>query len=181
MLVSIFPMLSSKRKRSLRIWSAACSTGDEAYTIACCIASSLLNYSQWKVHILGTDIGIGAVEQSCLAEFGERGIRLVPETMKKRYFTNAKGSRLWKAKPLLTQMTQFKQHNLMDPLREQPFDLVILKNVLIYFDKQSKQTVLKHLAAALRPEGLLLCGAAEGISDLLGEYQRIEPWLYRKL
>ena len=168
------------RQRSLRIWSAACSTGDEAMTIACCIAASLPNYQQWKIQVVGTDIGIGAVEQARDAVFGERAMRLVPDDLRKRFFVQAKDARIWQAKPAVAKLTSFRQHNLMDPFRETPFDLVFLKNVLIYFDAQSKRKTMANILAAIRPGGLLLAGAAEGVSDLLTGCQRIESWLYRK-
>ena len=168
------------RKRSLRIWSAACSTGDEAMTIACCIAAGLRNYRQWEIRILGTDIGVGAVEQARAAVFGERAMRLVSEEYRRRFFTPAKDSRIWQAKPLLTDLSSFRQHNLMDPLRDKQFDLVFLKNVLIYFDPVSKGKVMTNILAAIRPGGLLVAGAAEGVSDMLKGCQRMESWLYRK-
>lgn len=168
------------RSRSLRIWSAACSTGDEAMTIACCVAATMTNLSQWKVQILGTDIGIGAVEQARAAVFGERAMRLAPESYRTRFFTKAKDALIWQAKPMLTAMATFRQHNLMTPLRESPFDIVFLKNVLIYFDAASKVTVLGNVRAMIRPGGLLVAGAAEGVSDLVKDFERLQPWLYRK-
>jgi chemotaxis protein methyltransferase CheR len=169
-----------ERTRTLRIWSAACSTGDEAYTAACCVAAGLPNHSLWNIQIVGTDIGVGALEQAKNAEFGERAMRLVPAAFRNSYFTKNAEAPLWKAKPILSEMVTFKQHNLLDPLREAPFDLVFLKNVLIYFDKDSKSVVVDHLTKLIRSNGLLLAGAAEGISDLLGNLQRIESWLYRR-
>lgn len=168
------------RKRSLRIWSAACSTGDEAMTMACCIAAGLPNHQQWEIRLLGTDIGVGAVEQARAAVFGERAMRLVSTEFRRRFFTQAQGSQTWQAKPVLTRLATFRRHNLMDPLRENPFDLVILKNVLIYFDPASKGKVIANILSAIRPGGLLVAGAAEGVSDLLRGCQRLESWLYRK-
>ncbi len=168
------------RQRSLRIWSAACSTGDEATTMACCIAASLPTYQRWKIQIVGTDIGIGAVEQAQAGVFGERAMRLVPDDLRKRFFDQAKDARIWQVKPALASLMKFRQHNLMDSFRETPFDLVFLKNVLIYFDTESKRKVIANILAAIRPGGLLLAGAAEGVSDLLTGCQRIESWLYRK-
>ena len=69
----------------------------------------------------------------------------------------------------------------MEPLCERPFDLVLLKNVLIYFDPLSKTTVLHNIRAALPPGGLLMAGATEGVTDMLRDFQRLEPWLFRKL
>ncbi len=171
---------SAGDKRSLRIWSAACSTGDEAFTIASCIAGCLPNYQLWKIKIVGTDIGVGAVEQAQSAVFGQRAMRLVPEDYRRRFFTKAADAQIWQANPVLTEMTAFRQHNLMKPLRETAFDLVLLKNVLIYFDADSKRRVVANVRSAIRPGGLLLAGASEGISGMINDFQRIQPWLYQK-
>jgi len=166
--------------KSLRIWSAACSTGDEAFTAACCIAAGLPDFRSWRITILGTDIGIGAIEQAKTAVFGERAMRLVPEDYKKRFFDKIPNAMVWRAKPVLTSMTVFRQHNLMEPLKERNFDLIFLKNVLIYFDNTSKQVVIKNILQALRPNGYLMVGAAEGVGDLLRDMRRTQPWLYQK-
>jgi chemotaxis protein methyltransferase CheR len=77
-------------------------------------------------------------------------------------------------------MVSFRQHNLLDPLRERSFDLVFLKNVLIYFDRDSKRQVIANIKDAIRPGGLLIAGAAEGITDLIRDFERVESWLMRK-
>ncbi len=169
----------NRQRGSLRIWSAACSSGDEAYTAACCIAAHP-EISRWQVHILGTDIGLGALEQAKSGVFGQRAMRLVPADCRRRFFKKGKDVEAWTALPALTEMLVFKQHNLMDPLRERPFDLVFLKNVLIYFNQQSKMTVLHNVRGAMRPGGLLLAGMAEGVADLLRDFQRLRPWLFCK-
>lgn len=171
---------SGKRQRRLRIWSAACSTGDEAYTAACCIAASLPNHKEWKVRIVGTDIGIGAVEEARGAMYRERAMRLVPDSYKKRFFEKARLVEVWQAKPVLTGMVAFRQHNLMEPLREPPFDLVFLKNVLIYFDRDSKARVMDNVRSVVRPGGLLVAGAAEGIGEFVKDFVRIQPWLHQR-
>jgi chemotaxis protein methyltransferase CheR len=164
----------------LRIWSAACSTGDEAFTAACCIAACLPEVAGWKVQILGTDIGKGAVDQAKTGTFGERAMRLVPDSWKRSYFSKAKDADLWQAKPILTDMVAFRQHNLMEPLRERPFDLVFLKNVLIYFDRESKKRVIENVQTTLRAGGVLVAGTAEGAAEMLREFERVESWLLRK-
>lgn len=165
--------------KSLRIWSAACSTGDEPMTMACCIQASLPNAASWNVRIVATDIGVGALQHAKDAVYGERAMRLVPDDMKRRFFTQAKEGNIWQAKPLLTDLVTYKQHNLIEPLTEQPFDLVFVKNVLIYFDADSKQKVLAHIRGRLKPGAMLVVGAAEGVSDYLKNLERLEPWLYR--
>ena len=89
-------------------------------------------------------------------------MRLVPESYKRRYFRKAADGQLWQASPCSTEMVAFRQHNLLDPLRDGPFDLVFLKNVLIYFDAESKRRVMGNVRAAICPGGLLVAGPAEG-------------------
>ncbi|MBN2296379.1 MAG: protein-glutamate O-methyltransferase CheR [Pirellulales bacterium] len=168
-----------KEPKRLRIWSAACSTGDEACTIACCIVSHLPSHKQWDIKILGTDIGIGAVKQAKQAVFGQRAMRLVPKNCM-HCFQKSKDGHIWHAKPILTDMMSFRQHNLMDRVSESQFDIVFLKNVLIYFDATSKRQVIDNVQASIRPGGLLVAGAAEGVADMVKNYTRIQPWLFQR-
>ncbi|MCH7687379.1 MAG: protein-glutamate O-methyltransferase CheR [Planctomycetes bacterium] len=171
---------AGSRQRSLRIWSAACSTGDEAYTAACCVAACLPNYKQWQIQILGTDIGVGAVEQANAAFFRERAMKLVPESYRKRYFNKAAKADVWQPQPALTEMVTFRQHNLLDRLGDRPFDVVFLKNVLIYFAPESKKQVMQNVCSLIRPGGLLVSGPAEGITDFVKDYVRLQPWLHQR-
>ena len=178
---------SSKGGRPcLRIWSAACSTGDEAFSAACCVAASMSDFASGRhvpmagVQILGTDIGIGAVEQARTAVFSERAMGLVPDVYRNNYFAKAKIAEVWQARPVLTRMVAFRQHNLLEPLREKPFDLVFLNNVLIYFDRDSKKRVMANVQPMIHPGGMLIAGAAEGLTDLVRGLVRIEPWLYQR-
>ena len=166
------------RIKSLRIWSAACSTGDEAYTIAALIADKLVNHTEWNIRILGTDIGIGALESARAAIFGLRAMKRVPDGYRRRFFSKMTEDKTWTPKPTLTKWTQFRQHNLLDAMQGGPFDVVFLKNVLIYFDTDSKKRVVDHLFRALKPGGLLVTGPAEGVSDLLGDFERQNGWLH---
>lgn len=167
------------RPKSLRIWSAACSTGDEACTIATCIADRLPDPSQWEIDILGTDIGIDAVRSAQAARFNQRAMQYVPEKYRRRYFSKARNAQLWTARSNVTRWTRFRQHNLLSPLHEAPFDVVFMKNVLIYFDRQSKQQVLNHVRRLLRPGSTLITGAAEGVASLIKDLTRETGWRHR--
>ncbi len=171
---------SGARPRNLRIWSAACSTGDEAFTIAACIANDLPGFEQWQIKIVGTDIGSETVKQAAAATFGSRAMRLVPAEIRDRWFLQLKDTELWQPHPALRRMTAFRQHNLLEPLHEPSFDLIVLKNVLIYFDTASKQRVVENLRLMMRPGTMLIAGAAEGITDLVKDLRRSLPWLYSK-
>jgi chemotaxis protein methyltransferase CheR len=163
----------------LRIWSAACSTGDEATTIASCIADRLSPLSAWKVEILGTDIGAGAVEKARRLTFGERAMHLVPDSYRKRFFAPVATSCDFTAKPILRDMLHFQVHNLLEVLREPPFDLIVLKNVMIYFDNESKKKVLDNIRKLLRPDGTIITGPADGASEFLKDFRSSQGWLHR--
>jgi len=169
-----------KRIKSLRIWSAACSTGDEAYSIAACIAHEIIDLPAWNFSILGTDIGVGAVREANEAHFNERAMRLVPAEIKKKHFQQMGTANVWQPTTKLRKMVSFRPHNLLKRLSESQFDLVFLKNVLIYFNTDSKQRVIKNIEAATKPGGYLVAGAAEGIAEQMSGFERIHAWLYQR-
>lgn len=169
-----------KAHKSLRLWSAACSTGDEPVTAACCIAATLHDLAQWHVHILCTDIACGSIERAEKAEFGERAMRFVPEGMRRRFFAKAAHAAIWRPRPVITDMLTFQQHNLMKPLGGRPFDLVMLRNVLMYFDDASKETVLQHVRKVIPPGGVLMVGCTEGLAHMLRDFRRLGVGLFQK-
>lgn len=172
---------AGRRMKTFRVWSAACSTGDEATTIACCVAAGIPDHAQWKVQIVGTDIGADAVAQAQKLTFESRAMNHVPEASRRNYFTNLPDGS-WKAKPSIAGWMNFKVHNLMKALPEQPFDLIVLKNVMIYFDADSKRTVLGHIHRLLKHGGYLITDSAstDGTAEVLKSLKRIQPWLYRR-
>ena len=107
-------------------------------------------------------------------------MRLVPDDLKIRYFTRLADGPLWKAKPAITELISFRQHNLLNRLCEPPFDVVFLKNVLIYFDAASKKRVMEHVRTAIRPGGFLVTGAAEGVSEYVRDFNCLQSWLHQR-
>jgi chemotaxis protein methyltransferase CheR len=169
-----------KRGKALRVWSAACSTGDEAYTIAVSIAATVPDAERWSIEIVGTDIGIVTVKDAERAHFGERAMRLVPAAYVRKYFDKTPDDKFWQPKQAIRKWITFRQHNLLEPLDEAPFDLVFLKNVLIYFDVKSKQQALSHVLPLVTPGGVLVTAAAEGVATLIKGLEKQKPWLYVK-
>lgn len=94
-----------KRRPIVRVWSAACSTGDEAATIACCLADGLPK-TGWRLEILGTDIGVKTVAQVERLAFGERAMRFVPDHYRKQYFETMAGGNIWSLKPFKRDQAQ---------------------------------------------------------------------------
>jgi len=160
---SILPHLIEKRaaKKSLRIWSAASSTGQESYSIAMTISEFLVTKPGWKVEIVGTDISEAALDQARRGEYNQFEIqRGLPIQMIVKYFTQNGTS--WKVKDNLREMTKFQYFNLLHPMDILgSFDLIFCRNVLIYFNAETKTRVLNSMSARMVSDGFLFLGACE--------------------
>ena len=161
-------ILASKRTdRTLRIWSAACSSGQEPYTVAMSI-SDKVKAAGWRLDILATDISEDMLTRAKTGRYSQLEInRGLPAPLLVKYFTR-KGTE-WEASPELRQSIRFQRMNLATTFAPmQAFDIVLLRNVLIYFDTATKRGILQRVAAVMRPEAHLLLGGAEttlGVDD----------------
>jgi len=171
---------SGERARTVRLWSAACSTGEEPYSIAMCLAENRHKLPDCKVEILGTDISEQAIAQARAGIFDDACVNDIPESLRTRYFQRKIGTDAWEVKPALREMVTIERHNLMDPLRRPGFDCIFIRNVLIYFNRESKQVVIDNLVRALVQGGYLVVGPSEGIFDMLGMLKKCSTFLYRK-
>ena len=168
------------RQRSLRIWSAACSTGEEPYTIALCLAENQHKLAGWKISVLGTDISEHAISKAQSGVFGDDICNEVPEKLRSRFFLQHAESNTWEAKPVLKEMVTIKRHNLMERNPESGFDCIFIRNVLIYFSKESKQQVIENLVHAMAKGSYLVVGPSEGIFEMLGMLTKRSTFLYQK-
>ncbi|MED1204996.1 CheR family methyltransferase [Heyndrickxia acidicola] len=153
----ILPRLIAENK-PLKIWSAASSTGEEPYTLAM-ILSNYLPGSQFS--ILATDIDNLAIQRAREGVYQERSLSEVPVGMKKKYFQQD-GS-LYRISPEIKRLVTFKQHNLLAEPFDYPFDLIICRNVLIYFTEEAKTLLYRKFSESLRPGGSLFVGSTEQI------------------
>lgn len=169
-----------KRPRSLKVWSAACSTGEEIYSMALRLVEHRPALSGWEILLLGSDLSLASLEAARAGRYDARSLRLVGQEDRQRGFDHDTDAARWTVKPELRSMATFKMHNLLQPIREGPFDCVFIKNVLIYFDLASKKSAVKHLISALAPGGYLVVGPTEGIFSMLDPLEKLKPWLYRK-
>ena len=172
--------ISRKRPKTLRIWSAACSTGEEPYSIALKVLSKRPLLAGWRITILGTDLSKGVLTAAQMASYDARSIRLVEPAVRTAFFEAQPSHDRWTGKPELKASVTWKQHNLLYPLKEDPFDCIFLKNVLIYFDTESKQAVVKNVIDALARGGYLVVGPTEGIFTMLNSLNKLSPWLYQR-
>lgn len=150
---------------TIRVWSAGCATGEEAYTLAL-LADQAFAPAPAPVDVLGTDISGAALAAAAAGRYRERALRALDSSLRGRYFQRQPdGSYL--AGDRLRRLCRFRQHNLarekVPPLGEAGFDLVTCRNVLIYFEAPLISPVIGSLERALRPDGMLLLGAADAL------------------
>jgi chemotaxis protein methyltransferase CheR len=169
-----------RRSRDLRIWSAGCATGAEAYTIAICLRENLFRLRDWSLAIVATDISEEALRDARTGEFRPRAVEEVSKQQLRRCFQPVGDDDCWQVRPEVKELVRFEHHNLMTPMRQAAFDCIFIRNVLIYFDRDSKETVIRNLIEVLAPGGYLVVGPSEGIYDMLDPLERHATYLYQK-
>jgi chemotaxis protein methyltransferase CheR len=169
-----------KRPKTLRIWSAACSTGEEPYSIAIKVLTKRPYFTGWRITLLGTDLSGAVLNTARLGTYDARAIRLIEAAQRTLFFDEEPAAHRWTVKPELKALVTWKQHNLLSPLEQDPFDCIFLKNVLIYFDTKSKQSAVANIINALASGGYLVTGPTEGIYAMLGPLNKVSPWLYQR-
>ena len=160
--------LRSGTKR-LRIWSAACSTGQEAYSIAITILENAEKWRGWTIQILGTDISATALAQAREGRYSQFEIqRGLSVTHMLRHFEQQ--GEEWVAKDALRKMVTFTEHNMLTPVRHfGRFDVILCRNVLMYLNDDKRTHVLEAIAPSMEEGGLLMLGAAETV---IGQTQK---------
>ncbi len=171
--------VDGKREPALRIWSAACSTGEEPYSIAMCLSEAGIALRGWTIQILGTDISESALHSAREAVYRPRTMQELEDAKVRRYFTEETPGH-FRLRPTIAKMVSFKNHNLMKPNHESPFDCIWLRNVLIYFDRESKAKVIENLVRSMVSGGYLVVGPSEGVYDMLGMLHKRGTFLYQK-
>lgn len=169
-----------KRPKALRVWSAASSTGEELYSVALKVVGRKGELAGWRLTLLGTDLSGAALDAARAGVYDARALRLVGEEERERHFTHDPVAQKWTLSPEVRGTAVFKLHNLLEPMEEEPFDCIFIKNVLIYFDEASKRTVVRHLLASLGKGGYLVVGPTEGIYGMLGSLTKHKTWLFQR-
>lgn len=172
----VIPELIEQRSatRSLNIWSAACSTGQEPYSLAIMLRENFPELSAWNVRIVATDISpkvlARAVEGAYMQVEVDRG--LSPQ-LKAKYFVQKEN--MWHVRPELKKILEFREINLTKAWPMMPtFDIVFIRNVLIYFDVDTKRAILQKIKKVMRPAGYLFLGAAETTVNIDDTWERVQ-------
>ena len=157
---------TAARQISLKIWSSACSTGQEIYSIAIVLKELLSNPKQYNIKLLGTDISDAAVTQASSGKYNRYEIERGLEKDKlQKFFTLDRGD--WKLKDEIRSMASFKKQNLMLPFNGLgKFDIIFCRNVAIYFSMADRKKLFSKLAGMLVPGGCLIIGSTESLTDV---------------
>jgi len=150
----------------LKIWSAGCSTGEEPYTIAIILKERLEYFDDWDIEILGTDISERVLKLAQDAVYMPRSLKDVPEYIKLKYFNFSSSDKMYKLKDEIKKMVTFRYLNLYDDSKMKlmrNFDIIFCRNVLIYFDEESRKRVVEYFYDALNPGGYIFLGHSESI------------------
>jgi len=182
--------------RRLRVWSAGCSTGEEAYTVAMLLRELLPRTRGWDVKVLATDVSERALDVARAARYGPRAVQLATADQRTRFFRTCQdaGSQdgTHEVRPEVRDLVEVRHHNLVtDPVPfgpDEPADLVLCRNVTIYFDRDTTRALMRRLHATVRDGGYLFLGHAETLWQVSEQFHLVTlgtgdapAYVYRRL
>jgi chemotaxis methyl-accepting protein methylase len=169
------------KQRDLRVWCAACSTGEEAYTLAMLLADHFaLKGSGWEKTLLATDLSQEVLQKAASGIYPASAVETLPTAWQHIYFHHRAGK--YEAVETLRRAILFRQFNLMTPVFpfQHPFQVIFCRNVMIYFDYATRRELVRKFYDALVPGGWLFIGQSENITKDMAAFRYIEPSVYRK-
>ncbi|MCV2884734.1 hypothetical protein OE749_08500 [Aestuariibacter sp. AA17] len=167
----------------LHVWSSACSSGAEPYTIAMVLREWSRQKKQINYHITASDISVSMLQKAKKAVYTEEEIAGIPSYYRQRYLLRSKSNpSLVKIEKPLRNVVQFKMVNLNDNFYDiaAPLHLIFCRNVLIYFDKTSKAQIIERFYRKLSPKGYLMIGHSETINDVPSQFKQVAPTIYQR-
>lgn len=176
-------ILPRTKSRRMRFWTAACSSGEEPFSLAILLRENILDIDTRDVKILATDISMKMLEKARNSVYGEEVLRDVPPLLLQKYFTKIRtgSSIIYKVKDNIRKMVQLGWLNLMDPWpMKGPFNVIFCRNVMIYFDRPTQQRLINRLWELLEPGGHLFVGHSEGLSAVSHKFHYVRPAVYKK-
>lgn len=169
--------------RKMRLWSAACSSGEEPFSMAILLREVIPDIDLKDILILATDISRQMLGKAKLAQYTEACVRDIPPDILHRHFTRFKsgGETVYRVNDNVRGLIRLAWLNLMDswPMKG-PFDVIFCRNVMIYFDRRTQQKLVNRFYTLLRPGGHLFVGHSEGLTAITHDFKYIRPATYRK-
>ena len=171
--------------RKLKVWSAGCSTGNEVYTLGMVLEEFFLKYGMYDFTILGTDISNNVLSRARSGIYSSEIVTPIHISYKKKYLMVGKGSKkgYYKIVPELMQKVKFEKLNFMDSnykIKEK-MDIIFCRNVVIYFDKQTKINIFNKLYEQLNFGGYLFIGSSETLNGINNKFKSVGPSIYKKI
>jgi len=169
--------------RTLRVWSAGCATGEEAYSIAITVAETLMFVEAWDIEILATDISAAALRRAEQAVYPRRALAALSPEQLEAHFTRAPGPDHWQVRPRIRRMVRVAPMNLAAPVYAGRMDLIFCMNVMIYFTEDRRRALVRAFYDTLNPGGYLVLGHAESLANFpmkLESFRHGDSLLYRK-
>ncbi len=183
-LPALVPADNMTERRKVNVWSAGCSSGEEPYSLAMVVAEYLGGVWGGSYSILATDISTRMLATAKRAVYSDASTGAIPEKIKKKYLLRGKGSQagFGRIVPELRSHVVFRSLNLTDPnfRIESKMDVIFCRNVMIYFDYETRADIFRKFLAQLVPGGYLCLGHSEALHSVDEEFQRVAPTMYRK-
>jgi len=181
----VYPLYASgEYGKRLRFWSAACSSGQEPYTLAISLLEYLGKNSNYDIKILATDISTKVLSQAKRGVYQSDQIEDIPRPLIRTYFQQGQGRQkgFYRVKPILGNVISFKRFNLMDnfPFKG-TFQFVFCRNVMIYFDKKTQEKLVNKFYRCIVPGGYLMIGHSESLTGIKHPFKYIQPSIYQKV
>lgn len=168
-------------QRRLRIWSAGCSTGEEPYSIAMTVADTFARARGWDIRILATDLDTNVLETASAGIYPSQTVAPINRDYLSRYFVrNGTG---YEVCPEIKHQVVFRKLNLMQPAfpMKRPFDLIFCRNVIIYFDMETKTRLMNKFHEQLKPGGYMFIGHSESLMNMKTSFSYVKNTIYRKV
>jgi chemotaxis protein methyltransferase CheR len=186
---SYLPNLIQRRiregRKSIRVWSAGCSSGEEPYSLAITVLDHLDNPSQWDVSLLATDISTKMLKTAIEGVYSKERVGSLSFGVIQKSFDKihdkVSGSENFRVKSVIKQIIKFRHFNLMEQFNfKRPLDIIFCRNVMIYFDKQTQQGLVDKYYRNLAVGGLLFVGHSESLTGIQHSFRYVEPTIYQK-
>lgn len=172
----VFPELVKRFGSNLKIWSAACSTGDEPYSLVMALSKHV---SLNQIKIIATDIDKQVLDKARMGLYNDKSIAAVPDEFKKKYFTQIGSS--FKISDEIKKCVEFKEHNLLRDSYPTDCHLIVCRNVVIYFTEEAKNEIYKKFNNSLKQDGILFIGSTEQIMNYKElNYRRNQSFFFQK-
>ncbi|MGE5609832.1 MAG: CheR family methyltransferase [Bacillota bacterium] len=183
----LLPELLDRKRRAgvnrIRAWSAGCSSGEEPYTLAIELLSNTNDAQGWDVRILATDISVRVLKMAQAGMYDAARVEAVPPLLRQKYLIPARrdGQTMYQVAPAAQRLIRFARLNLMETWPfSGPFDFIFCRNVMIYFDKPTQQTLVNRFWECLEKGGVLFTGHSESLTGIAHKFRYVQPTVYAK-